>query len=143
MAHGIRRAWWRVRRPMVIGCRVVALDEAGRVLLIRQSYGRRDWVLPAGGMKRGEDALASAMRELVEETACVLAEARLAEVVVEPLSGTRNQVHVVTGRALGSPQADGREVVAARFFALEALPDDVHPRVSEMLPRWVAMHSGD
>ncbi|MBU6268634.1 MAG: NUDIX domain-containing protein [Sphingomonadales bacterium] len=139
VADGLRRGWWRLRKPVVMGCRVVARDADGRVLLIRQSYGTPLWVLPAGGMKRGEDPLDTAARELAEETACVLAEARFAEIVIEPLAGTLNHVHVVTGRALGMARADGREVIAVGFFAPEALPGDVHPRVAAMLPRWVAM----
>lgn len=137
-AHGLRRAWWRLRKPVVIACRVVALDHHGRVLLIRQSYGRRHWLLPAGGMRRNEDPLAAAARELVEETACALLDATLVEIAVEPLFGARNHVHIVTGRASGTPRADLREVLEARFFALDALPADIHPRLPGMLPRWTA-----
>ncbi|MDE2404386.1 MAG: NUDIX domain-containing protein [Sphingomonadales bacterium] len=137
-AHGVRRTWWRLRRPIVRGCRVVALDADGRVLLIRQSYGRPVWVLPAGGLKRGEDPLRAAARELAEETACLLAGARLAELAIEPLHGTANHVHIVTGRAIGEPRPDGREVIAARFFALDALPQDIARVLPEMLPRWAA-----
>lgn len=50
---------------------VVALDEAGRVVLIRQyrhPVGRHLWELPAGLMDvGGEDLAAAALRELAEE----------------------------------------------------------------------------
>lgn len=50
---------------------VLALDDAGRVLLIRQyrhAIAHRDWEIPAGLMDLpGERALAAAQRELAEE----------------------------------------------------------------------------
>ena len=50
---------------------VLALDEAGRVLLIKQyrhPLGRRDWEIPAGLLDLdGESPLAAARRELAEE----------------------------------------------------------------------------
>jgi ADP-ribose pyrophosphatase len=50
---------------------VLALDEAGRVLLIRQyrhAIAHRDWEIPAGLMDlAGESGLAAAQRELAEE----------------------------------------------------------------------------
>jgi len=138
IAHRVRRGWWRWRKPLIIGCRVVAVNEHGHVLLIRQSYGKPFWILPAGGMGRREDPLAAAARELAEETACRLHGAVLAEVVVEPLLGARNQVHVVTGHALGPARPDRREVLEAAFFALDALPEPLAPILHEALPRWVA-----
>ncbi|WP_449279596.1 NUDIX domain-containing protein [Leucobacter sp. GX0328] len=51
---------------------VLALDEAGRVLLIKQyrhPVAHRDWEIPAGLMDApGESGLVSAQRELAEET---------------------------------------------------------------------------
>jgi 8-oxo-dGTP pyrophosphatase MutT (NUDIX family) len=50
---------------------ILALDEKGRVLLIKQyrhPIGQRDWEIPAGLLdKHGEDPLAGAQRELAEE----------------------------------------------------------------------------
>lgn len=39
----------------------------GRLLLVRER-GARHWSLPGGGMKKGEDAVTAATRELHEET---------------------------------------------------------------------------
>ena len=39
----------------------------GRLLLVRER-GAKHWSLPGGGMKKGEDPLAAAIRELDEET---------------------------------------------------------------------------
>jgi ADP-ribose pyrophosphatase len=57
-----------VRHPG--GAAVVALDQAGRVCLLRQyrhAGGGWLWELPAGKRDRGEDPFATARRELAEE----------------------------------------------------------------------------
>ena len=83
-AHALRKVWWRLRQPLLLGCRVLAFDSEGRVLLIRHSYGSGRWMLPGGGIARGEDPLAAATRELAEETGCALDAPRLFAVVDEP-----------------------------------------------------------
>jgi 8-oxo-dGTP pyrophosphatase MutT (NUDIX family) len=50
---------------------VVALDEADRVLLVgqyRYTLGAYSWEIPEGGAAEGEEPLAAARRELLEET---------------------------------------------------------------------------
>jgi len=47
----------------------LVLDE-GRLLLVRER-GAKHWSLPGGGMKKGEDAVTAAIRELEEETRLV------------------------------------------------------------------------
>ena len=42
----------------------------GRLLLVRER-GAKHWSLPGGGMKKGEDPLTAAIRELDEETSLV------------------------------------------------------------------------
>lgn len=136
-AHALRKRWWRWRKPLLLGCRVLAFDEAGRVLLIRHSYGSGSWMLPGGGIARGEDPLAAALRELIEETACALDGAVLFAVVDEPLFGTTNRVHLVTGITRGTPVGDGREVIEAVFFAEDALPPDLSQMVGRHLGDWL------
>ena len=43
--------------------------------------------------------------------------------IEEPLHGAREPSHLFTGQVAGEPVPDMREVVEARFFALDALPD--------------------
>lgn len=137
-AHRVRLLWWRLRKPLLMGCRVLAFDGEGRVLLVRHSYGSGRWLLPGGGVARGELPLAAALRELGEETACALEDPRELAVIDEPLAGTVNRVHVITGRARGLPRGDGREIVEARFFALDDLPSNLAQQLERHLANWVA-----
>jgi 8-oxo-dGTP pyrophosphatase MutT (NUDIX family) len=55
--------------------RVVLLDEAGRVLLVRFEYGGWSWwVAPGGGLEEGETHEGAARREVEEETGLNLRE---------------------------------------------------------------------
>ncbi len=122
---------------MLLGCRVLAFDGEGRVLLVRHSYGSGRWLLPGGGIARDETPLLAALRELAEETACALEDPREIAVIEEPLAGTTNRVHIITGRARGVPHGDGREIVAAQFFALDDLPDNLAQQLQRHLAEWV------
>lgn len=51
------------------GVRVAVIDEEGRLLMVCQQHGEREiWMLPGGGIERGETALEAAEREVFEET---------------------------------------------------------------------------
>jgi 8-oxo-dGTP pyrophosphatase MutT (NUDIX family) len=139
VAHRIRLVWWRVRKPNLAGCRVLAFDDQDRVLLVRHVYGSGRWMLPGGGLGRGEQPLAAACREFAEETGCTLTAARLLEVLEEPLSGAVNRVHVVTGRFEGTPCADGREIAELACFAAAELPANLSPALARRIDGWIAL----
>jgi 8-oxo-dGTP diphosphatase len=52
----------------VAGAGAVVFDGEGRVLLVREDYGRRRWSLPGGRVERGELPHEAAVREAREET---------------------------------------------------------------------------
>lgn len=52
------------RRGRGVKC---ALFNGGQVLLVRHTYGPREWELPGGGLRRGEDPFAGIRREILEE----------------------------------------------------------------------------
>lgn len=138
LAHALRRLFWRVWRPTVNGVRILALDPEGRVLLVRHAYGSDLWMPPSGGLPSGADSAATAARELAEETACELRNPRLVAVIEEDLHGARNRVHIVAGETRDQPRPDRREIIAADFFALDALPPDMPPGMAEGVRQWLA-----
>ncbi|CDO35723.1 MutT/nudix family protein [Novosphingobium sp. KN65.2] len=137
LAHGVRRMLWTLRRPTVEGVRVLAFNAQGHLLMQRHSYGSDDWMFPGGGMDRGEHPLAASERELREETGCRLTGAREIQTVVEDLFGATNIVHVVIGRTDSTPVPDGREVIEAGFFPLDALPEPMTQDLRQGLQVWM------
>lgn len=121
-AHALRKRWWRIARPHVAGCSVIGLDERGRVLLVRHSYGLGYWTLPGGGLGRKEAPAMAAAREWREEIGCDLRDMHALGVLDHRLHGARNTVHLFAGTIAGQPRADGREIVEIGLFARDALP---------------------
>lgn len=141
LAHAVRLRWWRLgwrlgRKP-VRGCRVLVFDREDRLLLIRHSYGTPHWTLPGGGMARGEDAIVAAMREVHEECACRIADVVALGLAGDVAGGALHEVHLVAGWTEDAALADGREIVAAGFFAIDGLPAALSPRLAANLPGYL------
>lgn len=67
VAYQLARVYWFVVRPRKSGVKCV-ITRGDEVLLVRHTYGERGaWDLPGGGIKRGEEPLAAARREMREE----------------------------------------------------------------------------
>lgn len=137
LADSMRRRWWLIRKPRLAGCRVVVVNDAGQVLLIRHSYGSGKWMLPGGGLNRGEAPLAAAMRELREETGCILLHPIELGVTEEMIHAASHHVHVIAGSTADTPIPDQREIIAAQFFAPAALPADMPIRMRDVIPGWI------
>ncbi len=143
LAYRLRRramalVGWRTR-----GVKVMAFDAWGRVLLVRHRYGRSDlWMLPGGGIARGEAPIAAALRELMEETGCRLNAAAIVGQWEARAEGRRDTVWLVRGTTTDTPQIDGVELAEACFFPPDALPAAASPatrrRVDELLGRSVS-----
>lgn len=115
---------------------VLVEDEAGRVLLIRRRTAPVGWAIPGGFVDVGETLEAAARREMREETGLDVELIAQFHTYSDPARDPRH--HTVTvvfhGRRadpVAAPTA-GDDALEARFFALDALPEDLvfdHPRV--------------
>ena len=137
LAYRVRRRalamlGWRTR-----GVKAMIFDPTGRLLLVRHQYGRSDvWMLPGGGIKRGEDPMAAVMREVREETGCGLVDVVALGVFEARAEGRRDTVHLFEARTADEPVADGAELAEARFFSLGALPQTVSPATQRRIAEW-------
>jgi 8-oxo-dGTP pyrophosphatase MutT (NUDIX family) len=98
---------------------VVALDEHDRVLLVGQYRYTLDlysWELPEGGAAAGEEPLAAAKRELLEETGC--SAARWQELLRAHLSNSVSDeeaiVYLARGLTDGTAEPEGTERLQVR-----------------------------
>ena len=139
LAHSLRLVLRQVLGQSTVGAQVAVFDAAGRLLLVRHSYGRRDvWMLPGGGVGRREKPVDAAVREVREETGCSIEETELAGIFLSTQGRWRDTIHLFSAMTRDLPVPDGREVVEARFFALDALP----ATTSEAVLRRLAERAG-
>jgi 8-oxo-dGTP pyrophosphatase MutT (NUDIX family) len=66
LAYSLLRVYWFFARPRLDGVKCV-LTDGTRVLLVLHTYGRREWDLPGGMIKRHELPSTAATREMEEE----------------------------------------------------------------------------
>lgn len=64
--------WFRLKRPMTLGVRIIATDGRGHVCLVRHTY-TPGWHLPGGGVERGETCVDAAIKEAREEAGLIIA----------------------------------------------------------------------
>ena len=114
-----------LQRGITLGVRGVALDDQGRVFLVRHSYVP-GWYLPGGGVELGETVEAALIRELMEEGGIALGEApELFGIYLNRAVSVRDQVVVYVCRRcrqVKPPRLPSLELLEAGYFARDALP---------------------
>lgn len=103
---------------------VVAVDDAGRILLVgqhRYTLDRWSWEIPEGGVPFDEDPLVGAQRELAEETGVRARTWR--EMVRLHLSNSITDeagiLFLATGLEAGPPDPEGTERIEVRWVGLD------------------------
>ncbi len=137
-AAGPLQGWlaWRLHARFGVGVTGIVRAPDGRVLLLRHRLWAPDgqWGFPSGFARRGETFQETIVREVREETGLTVRVGRLLEL----RSGFRYRAEVYYEAALvGGVDGlvlDGREVLEARLFTLDALPAGM-PRLHRELAR--------
>lgn len=127
-------AYWFIRRPRLTGVKCV-LTDGERVLLVRHTYGPREWDLPGGGIKREESPADAARREMHEELGISADWVALGEVfaVMHHRSGSLHCFQAeVRNRGV---TLDLGELATAGWFAPNELPTNTSRHVRRILAR--------
>ena len=124
------RVLWLANPKFVVGVTGVVTNPNGEVLLLRHRFWRAGtWGLPSGFANRHETMEEAFAREVREETALDVTDIRH----VRLMSGykLRMEVHF-HGQVDGSePRIDSREILEARFFPADTLPEGLLVRHRE------------
>jgi 8-oxo-dGTP diphosphatase len=134
-AYAGLRTYWFLLRPHVVGVKCVVMH-GDDVLLVRHTYGRRDWDLPGGTVKRRELPLDAARREMHEELGRRIEDwDALGELFVNA-DHHRDNLHLFRGRLPDRRlDIDLTELAEAVWFPLDALPRDVSRYVGPIVAR--------
>ncbi len=106
----------------------VILFQDGQVLLVKRKYDPKagDWSLPAGFMEYEESPQETAIRETKEETGLEVSIRRLFD-VYGACDDPRSHVVLVVyvAERIGGDLLAGDDALEARFFPLDALPQNI------------------
>lgn len=133
------KIYWFLFRPYRPGAKTFIFYE-DKLLLARLGYGHKSWVLPGGGMERGETHLETAIRETKEEVGITLRE----PVFIGEQSNTRQFKKITVFYYIAHVCSedliiDGQEIKDAAWFTLDSLPPDARDYLKqeiEMLKKW-------
>ncbi|GAC1359505.1 MAG: hypothetical protein NVSMB42_18800 [Herpetosiphon sp.] len=129
----MRRRMWQVTRPISIGVRALVIED-GRLLLVR-GHGQSFWTLPGGSVQRRELLAETAIREVREETGCIVRVDRLLGMYSHFLEGKSDHVAVFVCYPIKQTTLRlNIEIVEARFWSMQDLPlcvADVQKRLDD------------
>ncbi|HJE86870.1 NUDIX domain-containing protein [Levilactobacillus brevis] len=127
-------------QPLIVVGAAAVVITAQQLLLVKRTDNQL-WGLPAGSKELAEDLATTASRELHEETGLIGQQPKLLTVV----SGTGMQYTYPNGdqidsvtvvyqlTATGNLRADQTETSVAKYFSLNALPEQLTPITRQIL----------
>ena len=137
VADRVRRLVWRVAGPRTVGVRGLVVDGDDRVLLVRHSYGLRQWQLPGGGVKRRETILDALHRELREEAGILVGGTPVLHGTFSNMAeGKSDHVTVFVVTEWTVQASDSAEIDGQGFFAVGDLPAEVSRGTRRRIEEW-------
>ncbi|OGY89465.1 MAG: hypothetical protein A3B30_01845 [Candidatus Komeilibacteria bacterium RIFCSPLOWO2_01_FULL_52_15] len=130
-----RRLYWFLVRPKTQGVKGVIFFN-DKILMIRNSYTRgKYWTVPGGGIKRGETPLQAVRREVKEEVGIQSDAYQQIHTYNNIKEHKRDTVHVFITRVNDmSFRIDPSEILEARWFPVDNLPEHVPPTFNKYKP---------
>ncbi len=105
-----------------IGAAAFIVDEKGRILLVKHTYGHLNWELPGGGGEADESPVETAVREVKEETGLTVVAQHSTGCYYTPENGMLHFVFCCRQIDEALPCPDGAEISECGFWPSNALP---------------------
>ncbi|MEP7189426.1 MAG: NUDIX domain-containing protein [Roseiflexaceae bacterium] len=124
-----------------VGVFAAIFDQQGRILCVKLNYGPLSWTTPGGRVEDGESPVAALIREIHEESGYHAQVEHLVGVYAAPFKDD-----IVLMMAATIIDSDGwapnGEIAQIGFFARDALPGPMNPRVQHRILDAFAGRSG-
>jgi ADP-ribose pyrophosphatase YjhB (NUDIX family) len=133
--YPLLRLYWFLVRPQTFGVQCV-IQQGGAILLVRNTYGRKQWTFPGGSIARGETPEAAIRREVLEEVGLHLQPLHHLGAFEAKIDYKRDHVAAFAGVAPDRRVAvDPAEILEARWFQLQDFPP-LAPAAARVLEMW-------
>src|SRR5262249_52561490 len=133
--YPLLKLYWFLVRPKTFGVQCV-IQHGDTILLVRNTYGRRQWSFPGGSIARGETAEEAIRREVCEEVGLHLDRLQHLGAFNATTNYKRDHVAVFAGF---SPDRrvtiDPVEILEAEWFQLQGLPP-LAPSAGRIVAMW-------
>jgi len=106
-----------------LGAAALILNQLGHVLLVKHTYGRLNWELPGGGAESYESIIATAIREVYEETGLQVRALHTTGTYYDPKDDMHHFVFLCQALdPTALPEPDAEEISQCAFWPPDALP---------------------
>jgi ADP-ribose pyrophosphatase YjhB (NUDIX family) len=135
LIYPVLKLYWFLVRPKTFGVQCV-IQHGDAILLVRNTYGRKQWTFPGGGIARGEIAEDAIRREVREEVGLQLQQLQHLGAFEAIIDYKRDHVVVFAGVALDPRVSlDTAEILEAKWFRPQHLPP-LPPSAARILAMW-------
>lgn len=95
----------------------------GKILMIKNAYGKSAWTFPGGAVSKNELLEIAAKREAMEEVGMQISELRKIGELLNTQEYKKDTVHCYIGKVSeGALKIDQNEILEARWFSKDELP---------------------
>lgn len=118
----IRNIYWFIFRPKTYGAKML-IEHEGKFLMIRNSYGSKNWTFPGGGKNSNELPEEAAKREAFEEVGIALPDVQYLGAYFNERQYKKDTVYCFYKKVNSDYyRIDDDEVEEARWFDKSNLP---------------------
>jgi ADP-ribose pyrophosphatase YjhB (NUDIX family) len=133
--YPLLKLYWFLVRPKTFGVQCV-IQHGGAILLVRNTYGRKQWTFPGGSIARGETAEDAIRREVREEVGLHLQPLQRLGAFEATINYKQDHVAVFAGVSPSRQVSiDPVEILEARWFQPQHLPP-LAPSAARILAMW-------